>query len=436
MKAASTKRVSRLNYALRTLLVTTMALAIEFLGDDLLHLDLLPYCLYALQAIIVFALFGRVLMPTIEGRLLDMGAPKQYKLPVCAVWLASISIIAIWPNGRAIGLILFALLLIGGCSVPSGKSALAPIAEAPVFSAHDDEAQASGTMGMPRFPSRLLVNRHGFLRILVTIACLWLPLIWLGSISGDSAAVWFARFGYAVLSVVWLLKALGRLADAGRLPRARYGYLAIGFVFLISTLPRTGFFVWDEHPSLLILTRWFSFLNGYEVLALFLLLQIPLALLPTKARCLEVASGTAEIHSKESSRETEANQLSLRGPTEYLRILLVISAAWIPFIYMDRASGGGVGTWIARGGYIVLGIFWLIFANGRLADAGWDHSSYPSQYFLVVSVSSLMPLALHLVNAYGALVIFVLIQTPILFLKSKPPCEAPASSKELHLSEQ
>ena len=47
------------------------------------------------------------------------------------------------------------------------------------------------------------------------------------------------------------------------------------------------------------------------------------------------------------------------------------------------------------------------------------------QYFLVVSVASLMPLAVHWVNGYGALAIFVLIQTPIALLLSKPRPDDP-----------
>ena len=60
------------------------------------------------------------------------------------------------------------------------------------------------------------------------------------------------------------------------------------------------------------------------------------------------------------------------------------------------------------------------FAHGRLKDAGWARNDYPFQYFLVVSVASLMPLAVRWVNSYGALAIFFLIQSPTVFLRSKP----------------
>jgi hypothetical protein len=110
---------------------------------------------------------------------------------------------------------------------------------------------------------------------------------------------------------------------------------------------------------------------------------------------------------------------SLCGPFEYLRILMVITCFWIPLIYLDNVSGGSVGSWIARIGYLILGCFWLFFANGRIEDAGWSHSQYPAQFALVVSVVSLMPFAVYWVNGYGALAIFVLIQTPTALLRSK-----------------
>lgn len=152
------------------------------------------------------------------------------------------------------------------------------------------------------------------------------------------------------------------------------------------------------------------------MLVLFLLIQVPLVFLPSRPK-------TAEKEGSKKPPAVKTNELALCGAFEYLRILLVIACLWIPLIYMDSTSGGGAGSWIARIGYVILVCAWLIFANGRLEDAGWGHSSYPSQYFLVVSVASLMPLAIHWVNVYEALAIFVLIQTPTALLRSKPAPE-------------
>jgi hypothetical protein len=430
---SSNRSVGRLNYVLRILLVTAMAFALEFLGDEFLHLSLLPRYSYALQRVIVFGLVGRFLVTVIDGRLLDIGLPRWYRYPVFAIWLLSISLSTIWPSEWPIGLALFALLLIVGCLIPG-----MPVTPASVDKIARDEEKAPSLAPIKKlpskFPPRLLVSPRGFLRSLLTFACLWLPLIWLEGASGQGVGVWVARLGYFILSVIWFFKVLGRLGDAGRLPRTRYGYFVIVCVLLVEMLRRGvgvgrssqsyGFPFSNAASVASMLTACLKLINSYEMLALFLLIQVPLALLASKPRTAEPVS--EKEGSKKHAPAVKTNELALSSPIEYLRILFVIACLWIPLIYMDNASGGSVGSWIARLGYLILGCSWLIFANGRLEDAGWGHSLYPSQYFLVVAVASVMPLGVHWVNGYGALVIFVLVQIPTVFLGSKPVPEEPS----------
>jgi hypothetical protein len=123
--------------------------------------------------------------------------------------------------------------------------------------------------------------------------------------------------------------------------------------------------------------------------------------------------------------------LALCEPFEFLRILSVIAFIWIPLIYMDSTSVGGIGSWIARIGYSILVFFWMTFAHGRFEDAGMAHSGYVPQYFLIVSVASMMPFAVHWVNGYGALVIFILIQIPTVFMRSKSKLEETLSEESM-----
>jgi uncharacterized membrane protein YhaH (DUF805 family) len=304
------------------------------------------------------------------------------------------------------------------------------------------EPEEKASAPIKKYRAQWLVSPVGYLRSLLTFACIWLPLIYLEDASGQGFGVWIARLGYSILSIVWFFKVLGRLDDAGRLPRARYGFLITCLVCLTGILrslehagrsPQWYGFPFSSAASIVsMLTAWLRHINGYEQLALFLLIQMPLALLTSKPKSPKLL---AEINRQKESRNksmpvVKTNELALSGPFEYLRILLVIACLWIPLIYMDNAFGGSVGSWIARLGYLILGFFWLAFANGRLEDAGWAHSWYPSQYGLVVSVASLMPLAVHWVNGYGALAIFVLIQIPTVFLRSKPRPEEPSPETE------
>lgn len=429
---SSIKPVGRINFVLRTLAVTAAAFAFEFLGDELLHLTLLLRYSYTLQRVIVFGLTGFFLLAVIDGRLLDAGLPRWCKYPVYLVWLLSTSLPVIWPPEGRIGLALFALLLIVGCWIP-GKPV--PVKYASMDGIAEPREEVSSAPSW-KYRTRWFVTQVGFLRSLLTLACFWLPLIRLQDASGQGAGVWIARFGYFILAIIWFYIILGRLDDAGRLPRARYGYFLICFVLLIRIMLRrfgragssTG---WQQILLLNAasiasrLSPWMQHINGYEWLALFLLIQIPFAFLPSKPKPPELLAEMLRRAEDLKKRVPVAktNELALCGPFEYLRIVLVIAGLWIPLIYLADAFRGTVGSWIARLGFLVLIFFWLTFANGRFEDAGWADSNYTAQFGLVVSVASLLPLALHWVNGYGALAIFVLIQTPTALLRSKPVLE-------------
>jgi hypothetical protein len=425
-------RLGRVDFALRTLTITGIAFAVEFLGDALLHLTQLPHVLYVVQRIILFGAFGTILLRGIDRRLTDAGLAQWFRYPAIAVWLLAVSLPAAWPSGWQIGLCLFLLLLVLGCSARGTPlptefdSASGPTA--PEWNAYAPRKQ---------FRPKWFYSPVSFLRSLLTLGCFWIPLIWLENASREGIGVWFARFGYGILGLVSFFVLIGRLNDAGRLPRKRYGFLLAGLVLLIGVFGRILGEGWFVRPRGFLfstaalfagsLEAWLRYVSGYEILALFLLIQVPLALSPSKPRPPVSApeSDSAGRRPRRRAPDVKINELALCEPFEFLRILLAIAFFWIPFIYMDYASGGGIGSWIARFGYLILAAFWTTFANGRFVDAGMGHGQYSSQYILVVATASLMPLAFRWVNGYGALAIFVLIQIPTAFLRSKPVREEP-----------
>jgi hypothetical protein len=422
--------VGRANFVLRTLVVAAMAYGLEFLAEDLLQLGSLPRYLYVLQRVAVFSLFGIFWLDPIDGRLLDAGLAHWYRYPAFMVWIVSTTLPVLLPQSFGVGPALFLLLLILGGVIPGAPAPAT--AAATREDAQNDEVIFESSKKAPSLP---LVDQVGFLRSLLTLVCLWLPLIWLDDSSRSQLGAWFARPCYATLSVVWAVKVIGRLEDAGKAPNVRKGLLVIFFVLSVELIRRIEAPIltqwWQSFPvfnNAAGFSLWLSHLNGYEKLGLFLLIQIPLACLPsirtptTSFSERPDASRNSELQAKTGS----TNVLALCGPFEYLRILLVIGGACVPFIYMDSTSNGGAGSWIARFAYAVLVFFWLTFAHGRLKDAGLAHSEYPAQYFLVVTVAALMPLVLHWVNRFGALAIFVTIQTPTAFLKSVPVPEEEA----------
>lgn len=404
--ASSRKPVGRLDFVLRMLLISAPTFALEhFLRrDTFLSLNYLPHYLRSLPQVAVFCLVAMYSVKAIDGRLLDAGAKPWYAYPAFAVWFLSIELPIIWTREWPIGLALFVLLLIAGCFLP-GKPVSVKLAPVDKIAGDDDKAFASDK----KIPTRLLIGPVGFLRSLLTFACVALPLIWLENLFGRGIGALPAHLGYGVLYFVWVFKVFGRFADSGRSSNWYWFPFCIA-VSIASALP-----------------LWLKLINRYETLALFLLIQVPLSLLPSKPRpqAPDRPESLGDKYKKRHAKQGAGAEPFLVGTFAFMLRLLVIVCLWAVLVYMESGSHDEVVVWVARCGYFILGVAWMVNANGRLQDAGWAHSWYPSQYFLVVSVASLMPLAVHWVNGYEALTIFALIQTPTALLRSKPKPEVP-----------
>lgn len=291
------------------------------------------------------------------------------------------------------------------------------------------------------FPPLPRLGPIGFLRSLLTLGCLWLPLIFLRSSSQLGVKVWMARIGYLILALVWLIQILRRLEDAGYPLLGRAFTLTVGLLMTralrpLSWGPSRGSF--DPNNGLMrfmpTLPPWINLINGYEMLSLFLLIQTPLALLPSKPRQHEPPPRRKNKYGKQLVEWRKTHEPFLVDRFAFLRRLLVIATLWLPLIYVDSVSDGRIGTWIARLGYFVLTFAWLMNSDGRLKDAGRGPADH-WQYCLVISVAALMPLAVHWVNGYEALAIFVLIQIPIVFPKSKRGVPDSAPSDPLQVNQ-
>jgi uncharacterized membrane protein YhaH (DUF805 family) len=407
--ARSIEPVGRVDFVLRILLLTAAVVAIEhFLPDKTLaRLHFIPEYLRPAPRILGICLAVGPLGDTLRGRLQDARLPDWIDWPAFLLWLFSAFFFFLWNRYSVIGLVLFALMVILGGVIPS------KLIPAEIL---DDEKVEPPTR---TFPERLMLGPIEFLRSLLTIGCLWLPLIWLEDTFTDDLGLLIARAGYFVLGFVWLINTIRRFEDAGRSSQW-YGlfYLSIPIVAMVPL--------------------WLRLINGYESLLLFVLIQLPLAMLRSKrnSAALMVAESVgsealmnAETKDQEIDRQPtktkKMRQVRPISPKGFFVTLLVIFCFWSLMIYLDDASGHGVGSWIAWIGYVVLVFTWFGNVARRLKDAGWAHGLLPAQYCIVVLVATLMPHAFHWVTGYGALAIFVLIQIPIVFLPSKPRPEEP-----------
>jgi hypothetical protein len=229
-------------------------------------------------------------------------------------------------------------------------------------------------------------------------------LIWLKGTFHRGFWALVADLAGGILYLISVIKVMGRFADSGRTSDWYWFPFCIIATFA-SAMP-----------------LWFNLLNRYEALALFLLIQVPLALLPSAPREARLVpeSGFAKRLHRRTFQGREAKKSIMISPFAFLLGLVVVACLWALLIHAENASRGGVGMWLSRSGCFVLACAWAMIASGRFADADWDHDWRMSQYFLVVAVVSLMPFAVHWVNAYGALAIFCIMQIPAALLPSKP----------------
>jgi hypothetical protein len=326
-----------------------------------------------------------------------------------AAWILA-TLLLPWSRTWPIGAALIGILLIAGGSIP-GKAE--HVKQAAIVA----QGQAVGALSGTTIPLGLFNGPVSFLRTLLTFACLGLPLIWVGESVAQPVGPVIADFGFGILYFVWLTKTLGRFADSGHASNWYWGPFCIG-VTAISFLPL-------QHHVI----------NQYEALGLFLLIQTPLALLPSQHQADKFNEDRLRKRRERARRKREERiqrwgrkevKQPLLRPLVFLIANLVIGCLSALLIYVGSVSKGGVGKWFALSGLFVLVVVWMANVNARFNDAGLIEGWYGSQFVLVVSVASLMPLAFHWVNAYGALAILVLIQTPTVFLRSKPPSEAVA----------
>jgi hypothetical protein len=269
------------------------------------------------------------------------------------------------------------------------------------------DGNASPYKGARRIPERLLVGPVSYLRSLLTITCLYLPLMWLHQSFGRGIAAVVDDLGYAALYLVWVYKVVGRFADSGRSSNWYW------FPFCIAS------------TVVLIIPVWLKLLNRYEALVLFMSVQVALVLLESKPRTAEsvqVKSAGQKYRERRISEGAEDLQVSA---FPFVVGVFTITSLFVLLQYMAKSFGNAGGGWPVYSCYFVLFVGWMVVTTGRFSDAGWAVDWYPSQFCLVVSVVSVMPLVFHLMSSNRAALIFASIQIPLAFLRRKEGASSP-----------
>jgi hypothetical protein len=396
--------IGRSGFLIRFSLITVGGFALEYVLRRIADLNLHEWLgdTRALGAIVA-CLLAKSMIRTVIGRCVDADLPRWCAPIAYLAWIIGI-LLVFWGHPWPVGTVLIGIVVIfgGSCQGKPEKVDSASISE---------RSMELGMVSNETIPLSLFIGPASFLRTLLTMACLGIPLVWLEISGVRPTGPLIARAGYSVLYFVWLFKVLGRLADSGH-PSSWYWLpLCIGVTTIV-------YMPLQHHLT-----------SRYEALALFLLIQAPLALLPSRHEADKFNEDRLRKRRELNRVRRERRVARWRikdpkpmrlGPLAFVGSVLIIATLWGLFLFWEKTSGGPVVTWFARCCYLIMTIIWIINLDGRVADAGLSEGWYGSQFVLVVSVVSLMPLAFHWVNGYGALAIFILIQFPLAFLSRKP----------------
>ena len=147
-----------------------------------------------------------------------------------------------------------------------------------------------------KFPARSLIGPIGFLRSLLALACVWVPLIYLDVTSTDSLQRLVAHLGYLFVGILWIFVVISRLEDTGYSSE----WTLISYLLIISTACLAPMSLWG--------------FNGYESLGIFLLIQLPMVRYQVTLHAVKRAARTIREERKEEALSPNEQKDTLGGP--------------------------------------------------------------------------------------------------------------------------
>jgi hypothetical protein len=223
-----------------------------------------------------------------------------------------------------------------------------------------------------------------------------------------------AKLGVALVGVFWVRSLERRLMDA-RLPRWCFWPYFLAVVAACVGAHARGI------------------LDTPETLVLFVLIQIPTALFPSKPAPAQRLS-QSEVQTGASGRPFPEYNRPI-GRIQFLLRVLLIAALYCALLQLARGAGPGVVAWEMRVGIVLFAFVWIYSVEGRVLDAGLPRwLSIP--YCVILPGLCVLPHLLKIVNVQIALALFVVLQIPTIFFGSRavPAGFAPRESGEQEAS--
>jgi hypothetical protein len=113
------------------------------------------------------------------------------------------------------------------------------------------------------------------------------------------------------------------------------------------------------------------------------------------------------------------------GRFTFLLWALLVATLWGSLSYLRPRSGDGFASYIAVAGVCLLAMIWMQCVEGRLQDAGLSRW-YAWPYAVTLPFGCILLHAFKVVDGPQALLLFVLLQIPTVFIPSKPAIVKPS----------
>jgi len=243
------------------------------------------------------------------------------------------------------------------------------------------------------------MGRLGFLLSSVFVAVLCGVALYLLRAHAEShRALLAVAYGFVILGVFWLRSLESRLMDAGAPRWCFWPYFLIVFTGCLAA-------------------HGLKVTNGLETLALFLVLQLPLAFWPGKPAQTRILSESDSLSA--SRRRKPSRRVTPLGAFEFAVYVLLIAGLWY-VLHLLRGDVSGMAMarnlrYALDAGSGLLCVLWIFSARGRLKALG--RTRWTLVFCSIVLIPCLLLFALRVISFSHALLLFVALQIPVVLLR-------------------
>jgi hypothetical protein len=205
-------------------------------------------------------------------------------------------------------------------------------------------------------------------------------------------------YGFVILGVFWLRSLESRLMDAGAPRWCFWPYFLIVFTGCLAA-------------------HGLKITNSLETLALFLVVQLPLALWPGKPAQNGILPESDNVSASRPRRPSR--RVTPLGAFEFAVYVLLVAGLWY-VLHLLRGDVSGMAMarnlrYALDAGSGLLCVLWIFSVRGRLTSLG--RTRWTLAFCSIVLIPCLLLFALRVISFSHALLLFVALQIPVVLLR-------------------